>query len=90
MKIPAFLLVALILATASIAMTPSVAAAQNADSACADSEEAAFLRTINTYRLANGAPPLSLSQTMSVAADVHSQDMATNDFLGHTGSNGSS
>jgi uncharacterized protein YkwD len=57
---------------------------------CLDAEESAFLTLINDYRAANGVGPLALSATLSAAADAHSQDMATNDFLGHTGSDGSS
>lgn len=56
---------------------------------CADSEESAFLQLINDYRAQNGLPPLAFSQTLSVAAETLSLDMATNDFFSHTGSNGS-
>ncbi len=45
---------------------------------------------INDYRAENGLEPLVLSATLSAAADAHSVDMATNDFMGHDGSNGSS
>ncbi len=71
-------------------LRPDSASAAQATTTCADSEEIALLGLINAYRAENGAPPLALSQTMSVAAEQQSQDMATNDFLGHTGSNGSS
>jgi len=57
---------------------------------CADSEESAFLQLINEYRAQNGLGPLALSQSLNVAADVHSQDMATSNIFSHTGSNGSS
>jgi uncharacterized protein YkwD len=36
------------------------------------------------------APPLSLAPALTRAARVHSRDMAAHDFLGHTGSDGSS
>ena len=45
---------------------------------------------INDYRVANGSPPYALSQTFSIAADQQSQDMATNNFIGHDGTDGSS
>ncbi|HEY7035905.1 MAG TPA: CAP domain-containing protein [Thermomicrobiales bacterium] len=57
--------------------------------ACVDGEELAFLTLINDYRAANGVGPLTLSPTLSAAAKAHSQDMATQNFLGHTGSDGS-
>lgn len=57
---------------------------------CADTEEQAFLKLINDFRAANGLPALSLSQSLSVAADAHSVDMATANYLAHTGSDGSS
>lgn len=56
---------------------------------CVDAEEFAFLKLINDYREANGVEPLTLSPTLSAAADAHSQDMATKNFLSHTGSDGS-
>lgn len=56
---------------------------------CADQEEQAFLTLINDYRMTNGLDPLVLSQGLSAAAEHHSEDMATNDFLGHEGSDGS-
>lgn len=36
------------------------------------------------------APPLALAPALTRAARVHSRDMAAHDFLGHTGSDGSS
>jgi uncharacterized protein YkwD len=57
---------------------------------CIDTEEQAFLTLINDYRAENGLNPLSLSPSLSAAADAHSLDMAANDFVGHDGSNGSS
>lgn len=57
---------------------------------CADGEESAFLQLINDYRAQNGLPALAFSQSLSVAAENLSLDMATKDFFSHTGSNGSS
>ncbi len=44
---------------------------------------------INAQRTANGLPALTLSDKLSVAAQSHSADMACNDYLSHTGWNGS-
>jgi uncharacterized protein YkwD len=53
-----------------------------------DSEEAKFLDLINTYRAQNGLSPLALSATLSQAAQWMSDDMASNDFLDHTDTDG--
>ena len=89
MKRSLFVVLFLALSIAPLTVHPPSALAQATGNACLDSEEAAFLQLINDYRAQNGAAPLALSQTLSVAADVHSQDMAANNFLSHTGSNGS-
>jgi uncharacterized protein YkwD len=44
---------------------------------------------INAARTANGLPALTLSDKLNVAAQSHSGDMACNNFLSHTGWNGS-
>ena len=81
---------------ALVALVPLVATVgrpghvRAAESHCADPQEQAFLTLINDYRAANGLAPLALSETLNKAADAHSQDMASNNFLGHTGTNGSS
>ena len=49
-----------------------------------DSEELQFLHLINEYRKNNGADPLLLSDTIAVAAERHSEDMASYGFFGHT------
>jgi uncharacterized protein YkwD len=43
----------------------------------------------NQYRLAAGCAPLTVSPRLTAAAAAHSQDMATNNFFSHTGSDGS-
>lgn len=83
-----FFVVAVLIAP--LTMRPAHVFAQVTGDACADSEEAAFLQLINDYRAANGLGPLAFSGTLSVAADAHSRDMATNNIFSHTGSNGSS
>ncbi|HET9222065.1 MAG TPA: CAP domain-containing protein [Roseiflexaceae bacterium] len=45
---------------------------------------------INQHRISNGCQPFTVSPQISAAAQAHSQDMALNDFVGHTGSDGSS
>lgn len=45
---------------------------------------------LNVRRAENGLPPLSPSAKLSVAAQVHVQDMAKNGFFSHTGSDNSS
>ncbi len=80
------LLVALL---APLSTGSSQTLAQTLGGACADSEEAAFVQLINAYRAENGLGSVSLSQSLSVAADAESVDMATNNFFNHTGSDGS-
>lgn len=75
---------------ATTAGAGNVAAGNTNTQTCADSEEAAFLQLINDYRAQNGLPALAFSQTLSVAAETLSLDMATKDFFSHTGSDGSS
>jgi uncharacterized protein YkwD len=77
-------------ATGAPADTQANGAPVAAVQTCADSEESAFLQLINDYRAQNGLPALAFSQTLSVAADTLSIDMATKDFFSHTGSDGSS
>ncbi len=45
---------------------------------------------VNQERAKAGCLPLAVSAQLTAAAQGHSQDMATNDFFSHTGSNGSS
>jgi uncharacterized protein YkwD len=58
-----------------------------------------FLAAVNQARSASrmcgstphvSAPPVSWSDNLAMAAYLHSQDMAWNDFFSHTGSDGSS
>ena len=77
-------------ATGAPADTQANGAQVAAVQTCADSEESAFLQLFDDYRAQNGLPALAFSQTLSVAADTLSIDMATKDFFSHTGSDGSS
>lgn len=54
-----------------------------------NSEEAAFLTLLNDYRAAQGIAPLTHNLLLAEAAELHSADMALNNFTGHTGSDGS-
>ncbi len=57
----------------------------NTDEAWAyEAEEQRFLELINGYRQANGLGPLALSETLSRAAERHSEDMQTYGFFSHT------
>lgn len=49
-----------------------------------------MLARVNMYREMAGCPALALNAQLTAAALAHSQDMALNDFAGHTGSDGSS
>ena len=42
----------------------------------------------NQQRIGNGCQPFNVSPQLSAAAQAHSQDMALNDFVSHTGSDG--
>lgn len=60
---------------------------------CAPDENAGYLAQIETLinqaRAANGLAPLSVNGKLSSAAQVHSVDMACQDFINHAGSDGS-
>jgi uncharacterized protein YkwD len=65
-------------------MIAGVAAGEKSARATAyDSEELQFLQLINGYRKDNGLGPLLLSDTLSVASERHSQDMARYHFFAH-------
>lgn len=48
-----------------------------------DAEETAFLSIINDYRASYGLSSLSLSPTLTLASELHSQDMADQDYFSH-------
>jgi len=52
--------------------------------------ESQLLQLINTARAANGVPAYELNTQLAKAARAHSEDMACNEFINHTGSDGSS
>jgi uncharacterized protein YkwD len=45
---------------------------------------------VNQQRIGYGCQPLNISSRLNAAAQAHSQDMALNDFMSHTGSDGAS
>jgi uncharacterized protein YkwD len=52
-------------------------------------ENNTFAGLLNNVRVANGAGAVSYDSRLGVAAQSHANDMVTNDFFSHTGSNGS-
>lgn len=60
-----------------------VALAGSAAAVSYDAEELAFVRLINEYRASLGVDPLMVSDLASDAAEKHSSDMGTYDFVGH-------
>lgn len=53
-----------------------------------DSEEAAFVVLINQYRVSQGLAELQVSLDLTISSKWMSQDMAANNYLGHTDSLG--
>lgn len=53
------------------------------------SPEVTVYNLINQQRRANGCPEVQMSDQLAAAARKHSQDMAGNNFVSHTGSDGS-
>jgi len=51
--------------------------------------ESQVVALVNQARGQNGLPPLTQNSQLSAAALAHSTDMACNDFVGHSGSDGS-
>lgn len=55
-----------------------------------DAQDFDLVNLINSYRAENGLNPLVTQAQLMTAAAIHSQDQATSQFDGHTGSDGSS
>jgi uncharacterized protein YkwD len=68
--------------------TPTPTPSSPSGPAALDSEEAALLNLINTYRAQNGAGPLQVSAALENSALWMSNDMATNNYGSHTDSLG--
>lgn len=54
-----------------------------------DAMETLMWRTVNADRAVSGVAPLALDPLLSKAAAIHVADMIANDFIEHTGSDGS-
>lgn len=54
-----------------------------------DNIEMLMWKTINDYRASKGVPPLAYDPLVARAAAIHVDDMIANNFLEHTGSDGS-
>ena len=74
-------------AAAGQAVTPPVAAAAPAPNG--EAIEMQMWRTINAYRATRGIAPLAFDPLVAKAAAIQVNDMITNNFLEHTGSDGS-
>ncbi|WKZ37659.1 MAG: NBR1-Ig-like domain-containing protein [Anaerolineales bacterium] len=73
--------------------TDSFSQAGFADVSCAyttsQTNVDAAIASINAYRTANGLPAYTVNPQLNQAAQVHSADMACNNFFTHKGTNGS-
>ena len=75
----------ILVATAFVLLPPSIYA-----QFCPTPLELDVVVLINQERIAAGLQPVGVDVRLVEAARLHSVDMATNDFVGHDGSNGSS
>jgi len=64
-------------------------AAAHAGAACPTPFERDVVRLVNVERANQGLAPLQIDARLTAAAQGHARDMARNDFVSHTGSNGS-
>ncbi|MDC0737957.1 CAP domain-containing protein [Cognatishimia sp. SS12] len=72
--------------TSTPTSSPSVSSTSTPDSV----DRVAFAGLLNDSRLANGAGAVSFDARLANAAQGHADDMLANNFMGHTGSDGSS
>jgi uncharacterized protein YkwD len=73
----------LVAAVLAVLIAGIAAGEKSARATAYDAEELNFLRLINDYREDNGLGPLLLSDTLSVASERHSHDMARYHFFAH-------
>jgi uncharacterized protein YkwD len=73
-----------VVAVLAVLVASVVASEKSADATPYDSEELRFLQLLNKYRESNGVGPLILSDTLAVAAERHSRDMARYGFFDHS------
>lgn len=57
---------------------------------CTDNPRQAVLDLVNDARVEEGLDPLVMDLRLALSAQAHSEDMTRNNFMSHTGSNGSS
>lgn len=77
------------LAAASRVFVPVIKVAGSSPASSNQSSANQVLALLNAERARAGCQPLSLDSRLMRAAQQHSEDMAVNNFVGHTGSNGS-
>ena len=53
-----------------------------------EDKKSEFLELINRYRQENGMAPLKVSGALAVAAQLHSEDMAAQNYFSHTSLDG--
>ena len=73
----------LILAAVAVSLSMLVVGTRGDAATAYDAEETQFLKLINDYRQQNGLRPLIFSDTLTVAAEHHSKDMAEYGFFAH-------
>ncbi|NNM33675.1 MAG: CAP domain-containing protein [Gemmatimonadetes bacterium] len=56
---------------------------------CESNPRQAVLQLVNDIRIDHGVEPLQLDLRLAVSAQTHSEDMTANNFMSHTGSDGS-
>jgi uncharacterized protein YkwD len=72
-----------------VALASAAPAAADAPAGCTDTFELQVVDLVNQQRAGFGLAPLALDVRLVEAAQRHSDDMAANDFVSHTGSDGS-
>jgi uncharacterized protein YkwD len=72
--------------TSNAATNPSGVTPTSSSSAVIDQ----IVSLTNAFRQQNGLAPLTLNNSLTTAAQTHSQNMALQDFVSHTGKDGSS
>ncbi|MFJ9820347.1 CAP domain-containing protein [Streptomyces sp. NPDC101151] len=92
MSVSRYLATTLVGAVASTALLATSAAAEPASAAAAPgtaSLQKAVVKLTNAERAKAGCPALKVRPALHKAAQRHSKDMAKHDFVGHSGSDGS-
>jgi len=69
--------------TTSLAVTTTETTAPAGPQVDYSASELEFVRLLNDYRQSKGLEPLLLSDTLTVASDLHTADMIAYDFLNH-------